>query len=573
MSERFDAVVVGSGFGGSVVAYRLALAGLRVCVLERGKAYPPGSFSRTPHDLNKNFWDPSEGRYGLFNLWSFNKMSAVVSSGLGGGSLIYANVFIRKDDRWFSDPALGPSGQWPITRAELDPHYDAVERIVGTERYPLSYQTDNKTSAMREAARQLGIPETDGNGDPTKPQWYLPLLAVTFTEPGAPEARPGRVFDPGENLHDMPRETCRKCGECDVGCNYGAKNTMDYTYLTRAKRAGADIRTLSEVTKFAPQQNGGYLVTYIAHDENTKTHPGATAPSGACEILADRLIISAGTLGSTYLLLKMRDLDLLPNLSPALGTRFSGNGDLLMFATRCKDGAGSPRRLDASRAPVITSTFRFPDGEDDGSHARGAYLQDAGYPLLLDYVWELLDKSWFARLMRAAASFIRREFTKDFAPEIDHQIETAIGEGTLSSTSMPLLGMGRDVPDGKMYTKRNPTTGVPWLELDWPVAQSQPYVNAAFAHGDAVTKAMGGSFGKNPMTWLFNDFVTVHPLGGCPMANDPALGVVDKNGEVFGHRGLYVADGSVLPGPVGANPSFTIAAVADHIADQILSLG
>lgn len=571
MTERFDAVVVGSGFGGSVMAYRLAKAGMRVCVLERGKPYPPGSFSRTPREVSTNFWDPSEGRYGLFNIWSFRGMSAIVSSGLGGGSLIYANVFIRKDAAWFEDPILGENGRWPITRADLDPHYDAVEKIIDIARYPMGYQHDNKTSALRDAARRLGIAETDGTGDPSKPQWYLPHLAVTFTEPNATEARPGRVFDQGDNLHGMPRETCRLCGECDVGCNYGAKNTMDYTYLTHAQREGAVIRALCEVKTFSPGPGGGYRVAYVSHDLDSRTTSGAIDSENTREIMADRLIVCAGTLGSTYLLLKMKDLGLLPNLSPTLGTRFSGNGDLLMFATRCKDEKGEAVRLDASRAPVITSTFRFPDGVDDGSNARGFYLQDAGYPLMLDYVWELLDPHWIPRWARALGGFVRSAITGDVRGEIDRQIEEIAGDGRMSSGSTPLLGMGRDVPDGVMSTKCDPTTGVPLLQLDWDAAPSRGYQQGAFAHGKAVANALGGDFTTNPLTRLFNDLVTVHPLGGCPMGSAPDSGVVDDGGEVYSYPGLYVADGSVLPGPVGANPSFTIAAVADRMADRIVA--
>jgi len=134
--EHFDAIVIGSGFGGSVMAYRLAAAGKRVCLFERGKAYPPGSFPRSPHDMKANFWDPSAGLQGLFNVWSFKRLGAVVSSGLGGGSLIYANVFLRKDDKWFVKENVPGDGyeSWPLTRADLDPHYDAVEKVIGVQR-------------------------------------------------------------------------------------------------------------------------------------------------------------------------------------------------------------------------------------------------------------------------------------------------------------------------------------------------------------------------------------------------------------------------------------------------------
>src|ERR671919_2543583 len=130
---HFDALIVGSGFGGSVMAYRLAEAGLDVCLLERGRPYPPGSFADTPNEMARNFWDPSEGYYGLYDLWSFRGIEALVSSGLGGGSLIYANVLLRKDPEWFVNEA---GEDWPVTRAELDPHYDRVEKILAPTPYP-----------------------------------------------------------------------------------------------------------------------------------------------------------------------------------------------------------------------------------------------------------------------------------------------------------------------------------------------------------------------------------------------------------------------------------------------------
>lgn len=571
VTERFDAVIVGSGFGGSVMAYRLASAGLRVCVLERGKAYPPGSFARTPFELRNNFWDPSEKHYGLFNIWSFRGMAAIVSAGLGGGSLIYANVFIRKDDRWFSDPLTNQPHSWPINRTALDPHYDAVQRIVGLEVYPKKYAFDNKTSAMHDAAARLNIEQTSGDGDPAKPQWFLPHLAITFTVPGASAAQPGRVFDSGNNYHHLPRETCRLCGECDVGCNYGAKNTMDYTYITLADRAGADIRPLCEVKDFAPIEGGRYEIHYVAHDVDQQTKPGVVDKNQFHALVARRLIVSAGTLGSTYLLLKMKHQGLLPDLSPRLGSRFSGNGDLLMFATRCKNEQGGQRRLNASRAPVITSTFRFPDGEDTGGDERGFYLQDAGYPLAVDYLWEMLDRGLLERIGRSAFDLIRAYVVRDVRAEIDRQLSESVGSGELSSTSMPLLGMGRDVPNGQMFVRNDRVTKVPMLDLDWSDTPSRGYLKGAIARGRQVAQALGGSFTENPLTWLFNDLITVHPLGGCPMGNSVDEGVVNPKGEVFNYPGLYVADGSVLPGPVGANPSFTIAAISDLIADDIVA--
>jgi cholesterol oxidase len=573
VDERFDAVVIGSGFGGSVMAYRLAAAGQRVCLLERGKPYPPGSFARTPFEMRNNFWDPSRQHYGLFNVWSFRHIASIVSAGLGGGSLIYANVMIRKDENWFVTRGSRGDGDesWPVTRAELDPHYDAVEKIQLPSVYPAEYQIDNKTAALRAAAKRLGIAETTFDQiDPKVAQWYLPLLAVTFARHGEGPV-PGRVFDEGDNYHRAPRETCRLCGECDVGCTYGAKNTLDYTYVSHAQKAGADVRPLTEVKSFRPHESGkGYRVTCVTHDVNERTTPGVLPPDRTYELHADRLIVSCGTLGSTYLLLRMQAEGHLPKLSKTLGRRFSGNGDLLMLATRCTEESGEAKPLNASRAPVITSTFRFPDSHDVKGAGRGFYLQDAGYPVMTDYAWELLDTG---SLIRRAGSFVgdrlRAFVLGSGSSQLDAQIEGLFGDARMSLSSMALLGMGRDVPDGRMSLRRTPTR-VPSLDVSWTDTRSDALFRRVNARASEIVKAMGGRYTENPLTKTFNQLITVHPLGGCSMGRSDRDGVVDSYGRVFNYPGLYVADGAVMPGPVGANPSFTIAALSDRFAQAII---
>jgi len=148
MCQHYDAIIIGSGFGGSVMAYRLAKEGMRVCLLERGKKYAPGDFARTPHEMSTNFWDPSAGLHGLFNIWSFKGLDAIVASGLGGGSLIYANVLLRKDKDWFvqGDPNDPDSEDWPITYQQLERHYAAVEQVLKPQEYP--YSDTRKTEAL-----------------------------------------------------------------------------------------------------------------------------------------------------------------------------------------------------------------------------------------------------------------------------------------------------------------------------------------------------------------------------------------------------------------------------------------
>jgi cholesterol oxidase len=559
--EHFDAVVVGSGFGGSVTAARLSEGGRSVCVLERGKAYPPNSFPRSPAGLRRNLWNPSEGLLGMFDFWSFTGLDALVSSGLGGGSLIYANVLIRKDEKWFAreDPSVPGQEYWPVTRADLDPHYDLVEEGLNGQTYPLDqppYDQTAKTLAFRDAARRLG------RGD----DWFLPKLAVTFANPGQPPVPGVPILEAQPNLHGLPRETCRLCGECDVGCNYGAKNTLDYNYLTRAWHAGADIRTLCEVRSFEPREGGGWTVSYVHHDE----HADGPADTGALPLTtltATDLILSAGTLGSTFLLLRNRGA--LPGLSPALGHGFSGNGDLLTFAIRAREnenGKRVPRVTDPAHGPVITSAIRTGDALDgDGHTGRGFYLEDAGYPEFVSWMLQMADLPADVRnVVHGAERMVKGLLHHGRESEIGGVVADFLGQCGLSSATLPLLGMGRDVPDGVM------TLAGELLEVDWSKhGASKAYFDQVRELSDEISRELGADFLDNPI-WYLNRVITVHSLGGCRMGRNDQEGVVDAYGRVFNLPGLHVADGSIMPGPVGANPSLTIAALADRFADAML---
>lgn len=552
-----DTVVVGSGFGGAVTAYRLAETGRSVVLLERGKPYPPGGFPRTPADMARNFWDPSSGLHGLFDIWSFRGLEGVVSSGLGGGSLIYANVLLRKDERWFVHESPLPGGgyeNWPIGRADLDPHYDRVEHMLGATRYP--YDDTPKTRALRQAAARLDLAVS------------RPPLAVSFgPRPGAPPVPGAQIDEPAYgNLHGLPRSTCRLCGECDVGCNYGAKNTLDHTYLSAARHHGADIRTRCEVRGFAPRPGGGYVVGYVVHEPAVEGRRTATDRLPVHRISCRRLVLAAGTFGSTYLLLRNRAA--LPGLSRALGTRFCGNGDLLGMVLHATDGAERSRglRLDASTGPVITSAIRVGDAhDDDGSSGRGFYIEDAGYP---EFVAWLAESSQLPGGLRRLLGFglhrLRARFGGAPSSHISAQLALLLGPAAFSATSLPLLGMGRDVPDGRMRLRHGQ------LDVDWTTFTSRTYFDRVRSTMRDIAGALGGDFLDNPLWWWGNRVITVHPLGGAPMGRHPGEGVCDDIGEVFGFPGLHVLDGSLLPGAVGANPSLTIAAVADRACDRIL---
>jgi cholesterol oxidase len=490
----------------------------------------------------------------MFDVWAFRGIEALVSSGLGGGSLIYANVLLRKDRAWFVDDTPGqPEQPWPVTYDDLEPHYEAAEAMLGAQRYPFDvapYSATAKTEAMRQAASRLGF------------EWQLPPLAVTFANPGAAPIPSEPIVEDRPNLHGLPRRTCRLCGECDIGCNDGAKNTLDYTYLSRAVDAGAEIRTLSDVRRIELDPAGGYLVTYLRHRPDTDQG----APGESHAVHGDRLVLGAGTFGSTHLLLRNRAA--FPHLGPALGTKFSGNGDLLTFLRHGRsqvEGVDVPRPFNPEFGPVITSAIRMPDTLDGkGDVGRGFYIEDGGNPQFLDWVAQTTGAPLVAaRLGRFLARRAWAHVTGRPRSGISADVAALMGGGITSATMLPVLCMGRDIPDGTMRLRRGD------LDLDWTTASSATF----FARvEDTLTKiagVLGASLANTPL-WLFKRVITVHPLGGVPMGASPDRGVVNAWGEAFAYPGLHVVDGSVMPGPVGPNPSLTIAAFAERAASHIV---
>jgi cholesterol oxidase len=366
---------------------------------------------------------------------------------------------------------------------------------------------------------------------------------VTFGNPGE-EPVPGVPIAGDENLHGRHRYTCRLLGECNAGCNLGSKNTLDLNYLTRFAAAGGEIRTLAEVKTFAPREGGGFTIDYVVHDPEG----GGRRP---VTITSDRLVLSAGSYGSTYLLLRNRHA--FPAIGGALGTHWCGNGDLLGFL------ADSKRDLDPSIGPVITSAIRY-----DGERGRGYYIEDGGYPGFLSWLLEGTNVHGEAR--RAARFAIRR--VEDLVSDrpisnLSAELSALLGDAETSSGTLPLLGMGRDIPDGRLYLEDG------WLQNDWTMETSQDYFDSVKRSMEQLARSLEAKFRDEPL-WYFRRVITVHPVGGCPMGRTPSEGVIDANGQVFGVPGLSVADGSVLPGPVGPNPSLTIAACADRFSEWML---
>ncbi|HEV7585772.1 MAG TPA: GMC family oxidoreductase [Solirubrobacteraceae bacterium] len=564
--DDFDAVVIGSGFGGSVAAWRLkeSCPGKKVLVLERGMPYPPGSFARTPHEMRSNFWDPSGWLYGLFEVWSFDHCKAIVSSGLGGGSLIYANVMLEKPRPTFGADAPNDGRRWPWPVGdeqfrELGEAYEMVKRDLGAGPVPQAYvdAPPEATAAVPKTRQFLDAAASAGLDEP-----QLAKIAVTFAGPGE---EPGAPFGhASENLHDRRRHACALVGECDLGCNEGAKNTLDYTYLSRFKSAGGEIRTCCEAY-FLSRNDEGYAVRYRQHliarrrverraeADGKETDRELLDGSGgeARQVNADVVIVAAGTFGSSRLLLLSQTG--LPHMDTRnLGRRFSSNGDILTVASKCINGeTAHQRELSPSRGPVITAyATRKVKGED-------LWMQDAGGPMLSEWGWQLSEAFGDAVAM---SDTLWKVVSGRWRGRVSRDIARLFGTSRASSAMLPMLTMGRDRPGGRLRLDGQ------GLALDWdPSGASRPYFDRADETAASVAKGLGGRLAPR---WLRRRArgVTVHPLGGCPMAADASHGVVDPDGQVFGCPGLFVADGSVMPGPVGPNPSLTIGALADHIA-------
>jgi cholesterol oxidase len=553
----FDAVVIGSGFGGAVAAVRMLECAphLRVLMLERGLPYPPGSFPRTPSDMGRSFWAPGAGLYGPFDMWSFAKVRALVASGLGGGSLIYANVLMRKPAETFGADAPNGWREWPITADELAEHYGAILARLAPVPLPNNYHVP-KTRHFMEAARAAGL----------EPE--LAQIAVSFSDGGPAEA--GLPISDA-NLHHRYRRTCNLEGRCNVGCNQGAKNSLDYNYLTLFQAAGGTIRTCCEAVRLRRLPGSGYEIRYVEHAVGRRQvqdraererrdsdlqlldehGPGRNeeATSWTRRVTSRVVVLAAGSLGSTRLLLASRPG--LPRLSPELGRRFSLNGDLLTVARNCRGPDSSWRELHPSIGPVITAVARHRDGGHD------LWIEDAGGPEFSEWLWQGTGlAAGLSAMGQAGLALVRGRPGGRVGDLLARCFASA---APASSAMLPLLTMGRDASGGRLRLQAD------GLELDWdPNGPPKAHFDEAERIARRIAERLGGKLGPPGFTSRSRG-LTVHPLGGCAMGTEFRNSVVDPFGEVHNSSGLFVADGAVLPGPVGPNPGLTIAAIARRI--------
>jgi cholesterol oxidase len=514
----YDAIVVGSGFGGGIAACRLAEAGHSVCVLERGRRFGRDDFPENPEQAPEALFHEKLNPEGLFDVRMMRDVTVITAAGVGGGSLVYANVQLTAPPEVFDEG-------WPdaITAAELAPWYARTEEAL----QPVTTPPDpplRKVEAFAAAGRRAG-----------REAELLPI-AVHF---GADREHP---------FSQVPQQGCQNLARCDLGCPIHAKNTVDITYVKRAEDRGAEVYPLHLVTAIEPPSSPGgpWRVAY-------RTLPDG--PKGTVE--APTVVLAAGTLGSTRLLLTNGRR--LPNLSPALGSRFSGNGDALgmAFDPQAPDVRGARNDF----GPVMTSRL-------DYASERRLMLADGGLPANFDILLDVargvdVIRGWQRWLLRLRDALIK----VGWSDQALRPREVNLAEREARNTdALVFLMIGRDAADGQMRL----TPFFRRFDIRWSKAGSAQL----FADLERTAKELAAAADATPFYALeggpLSKFATVHPLGGCPMADDPARGVVDDTGAVHGHPGLHVLDGSIVPTSLGVNPSKTIAALAERGVDRLV---
>lgn len=531
----YDAVVVGSGYGGGVAASRLARIGLKVAVLERGREFLPGEFPDTLLGANGELQISGRGRRigsadALFDLRMGADVHALVGCGLGGTSLINANVCLTPDLLVLEDEA------WPEDiRADhrLNIGFHRARGMLQPERLPET-STPLKFAALEKAAKAFGH-EAE----------RVPLH-VAFSE---------RV-----NAAGVLQPACTQCGDCMGGCNVGAKTTVHGTYLADAVNHGASLFTGANVRLV--ERVGGDLWRVVFQRLDAKER---AVPVGA--ITTAMVVLAAGTLGSAEILLRSRERGL--RLSDRLGQRFSSNADVIAFgynndAAVNAIGVGHPARAKVPPpGPGVSGLIDLRRRRD---------------PLDRIAIVEASVQSAMAKLMGMmvpAAPLLGNDTDKglqDLLAEARRSVESLVAgayTGAIHNTQV-LLAVGHDAAAGQLVLENDA------VRIHWPGAIQEPvYAHIAAALRKAVS-ATGGTFVPNPVgnRFLGGNLFTVHPLGGCAMGRDRASGVVDHKCRVFDgdpkatgnavHEGLYVCDGSVIPRPLGVHPLLTITAVAER---------
>jgi len=540
IKNHYTVVVIGSGYGGAISASRLARAGQSVCVLERGKEFQPGEYPDTEGEfLSESQVHLPDGQTigsptGLYDFRMNSAINTLIGCGLGGTSLINANVALRPDLRVFEDTHWPKAFRSDVNTMLAD-GFTRAEEMLKPTLYPSNFPELPKLEAHQKSATAFGA-------DKFK---RLPIN-VTFTD--------------GLNHVNVHQERCKLCGDCMTGCNYHAKNTVLMNYLPDAKNHGAEIYTQIAV-RYLERKDNRWLVHYqlLGEDRDLFDAPDLF-------VSANIVILGAGTLGSTEILLRSKAVGL--PLSSKLGERFSGNGDVLGFAynndtTVNMVGFGNrpPHTMDPV-GPTITSVI---DLRDQPDWKDGIVIEEGGVAGAIGkYLPQLM--STMTKVVGRDTDLGITDLIAEKARELDSLIRGPY-VGAIKNTQVFLV-MSHDSSNGELYLDDQDE-----LRITWPGVGEEQFAFNAKEKMEIAARELGGTFIENPVWSQFetHNLVTAHPLGGCAMGDNAKSGVVNHKGQVFSdvegtevYEGLYVNDGAIIPRSLGANPHITIAAVAER---------
>ncbi|MEV1288485.1 GMC family oxidoreductase [Micromonospora sp. NPDC049679] len=525
---RYDVVVVGSGFGGSVSALRLAEKGYSVAVLEAGRRFADDEFPQTSWRTRRFLWAPKLGCYGIQRITLLRSAGrkaggagagvlVLSGAGVGGGSLVYANTLYEPLSAFYDDPQWRDITDW---RSELAPYYDQAKRMLGVTTYPVHTAADR---AMRAVAQRMGVAET-----------FHP------TPVGVHIGRPGEVTaDPYFGGVGPDRTGCLHCGACMTGCRHGAKNTLVKNYLWLAERLGAAVHPMTTVTAVRPAASGaGYEI------ETVRT--GAWLAKRRQVIEADQVIFAAGALGTQRLLHEMKTSGRLPELSPRVGALTRTNSEAILGAAVLRPEARR-RGVDFTEGVAITSSFH-PDAQthvEPVRYGRGSNVMGLLQSALVDGGPRRVRR-WLGIMGRAPLTYLRLLSVRDWSQRTVIALVMQSADNSLTTHFRRSWLGRRRLATTQGHGAPNPT----WV----------PAGNEAVR---LLAEEIGGIPG-GAMTEPFNIPMTAHILGGAAIGASPDTGVVDGYHRVFGHPGLHVVDGAAVSANLGVNPSLTITAQAER---------
>jgi cholesterol oxidase len=514
-----DWLVIGSGFGGSVSALRLAEKGYDVAVLECGRRFEDEDFAESAWQLGRYYWMPKLGLKGILRLTVFKDIFIASGCGVGGGSLGYANTLYRARPAFFGDRQWSGLADWD---RELQPHYDTAERMLGATDYPLEGPAD---LLLKEYGEELGVAETYANT----------RVGIHFGEPGKAVADP---FFGGEGPE---RSGCRFCGSCMIGCRHGAKNTLRKNYLWFAEKLGVRIDAERTVTDVRPLEagdgSGGYEVTTVRSGAWFRKDRRTTTARG--------VVIAAGALGTNKLLRDCVERGSLPRVSGRLGELVRTNSESILAVTAPGD------ERDFAKSVAITSSI-YPDPDthiEVVTYGRRADSVSTLFTLMTGKGSRLTRPLlWMGQIVRHPLRLLRTLWPFKWSQRtVILLVMQTLDNAMRLVPKRRLLGRGVRLQTAQDPERPNPT-----------------FIPAANAAAEWFAEKTGGLAQAGITESIFNIPTTAHILGGAVIGETPEEGVVDERHRVFGYENLLVTDGASIPANPGVNPSLTITALAEH---------